>query len=53
MLEDQQLLETLLNSTTLSVKCENLIKQANEAGGKDNITVLAAAVQDEVEVAER
>lgn len=51
MLEDSQLLKILQSPVSLADKCEILIRQANAAGGKDNITVLTAAIQDKVEVA--
>lgn len=42
MVENQRLLEVLESSLTTDQKCEQLIHDANQAGGPDNITVLIA-----------
>ena len=54
MLDDSQIKEVLQQPISLETKCELLISQANEAGGKDNITALLAAVgNSKVEVADK
>ncbi|MBM3878809.1 MAG: Stp1/IreP family PP2C-type Ser/Thr phosphatase [Verrucomicrobia bacterium] len=46
MLEDRQI-HTLLEATgSLPAQCERLVAAANQAGGKDNVTVLLIAVSD-------
>ena len=40
MVEDAELEKTLLQSATSEEACGNLVHQANEAGGKDNITAV-------------
>jgi protein phosphatase len=46
MLADSQIKEVLQQPISLQTKCELLISQANEAGGKDNITALLAAIDN-------
>jgi protein phosphatase len=40
MIEEQQLLEILSNQPQPEQACQRLVEAANEAGGKDNVTVL-------------
>ena len=40
MLSDEKIRKTLINEKDLASVCKRLIDMANEAGGKDNITVL-------------
>ena len=40
MLSDNQILSILLKATPLEMQCRRLVDAANEAGGKDNITVV-------------
>ena len=40
MVEDAELEKTLLQSATAEEACSNLVHQANEAGGRDNITAV-------------
>lgn len=48
MVTDQQLATVLATTQTSTQKCETLIKLANAAGGKDNITALLMALDGEV-----
>lgn len=45
MVSDEGLLEITLGEQNLDRACDALIKAANEAGGKDNITVILARVE--------
>jgi serine/threonine protein phosphatase PrpC len=45
MLSDEQILETLLTPKDLSSRCRELIEDANDAGGSDNITVVLVEVE--------
>ncbi|MDM8516580.1 Stp1/IreP family PP2C-type Ser/Thr phosphatase [Desulfobacterales bacterium HSG16] len=42
MLSDQEIFDIIRPATSIKTVCENLIEQANQAGGKDNITVVMA-----------
>ncbi|MEI6447174.1 MAG: Stp1/IreP family PP2C-type Ser/Thr phosphatase [Actinomycetes bacterium] len=44
MLDEQSVLRTVTGAKTLTVACRSLIKQANEAGGRDNITAVLIRV---------
>lgn len=44
MLEDDEIKETLARSGTLKMKAEQLVNEANEHGGNDNIAVLLVEV---------
>jgi protein phosphatase len=39
-LEDQEIAEVVLNSFTTLSACKNLVKMANDRGGKDNISII-------------
>jgi protein phosphatase len=45
MIKDPQILDLVLLSDDLDEACENLIAVANEAGGSDNITVVAVRIE--------
>ncbi len=45
MLKDQQMLETLLKETDLDSRCRELVEDANDAGGTDNITVVLVEIE--------
>ena len=42
MLDDETICETVLSEDGLQAACDRLVELANEAGGRDNITVVAA-----------
>jgi protein phosphatase len=44
MLNDQQIQSILNKSTPLESRCKRLVDAANQAGGKDNVTVLLLAL---------
>ena len=48
MVTDAQIQAVLQRNLTLQEKCQQLIDLANEAGGKDNITVLLISAEGEV-----
>jgi protein phosphatase len=54
MIRDQAIAETLASAETLDEAVRTLVETANEAGGRDNITVVAFRLEetDEVAVAE-
>jgi len=41
---DEDIVATLLRESTNRARCEQLVAQANDAGGTDNVTVLVASV---------
>jgi protein phosphatase len=45
MIKDAQILDLVLLSDDLDEACDNLIAMANEAGGSDNITVVAVRIE--------
>ncbi len=45
MLDDQDLSQRLANGKSLQDLCEDLVAAANEAGGRDNISVVLVRVQ--------
>src|SRR6185436_9235950 len=45
MIKDPQILDLVLLSDDLQEACENLVAVANEAGGNDNITVVAVRIE--------
>jgi len=45
MVEDEDILEIVLNQQNLDRACDDLIEAANQAGGKDNITVILARIE--------
>ncbi|WP_412988145.1 Stp1/IreP family PP2C-type Ser/Thr phosphatase [Pediococcus siamensis] len=48
MVTDQTIAEVLAGSLSLEQKCLKLIELANQAGGRDNVTVLLIQADDEV-----
>ena len=50
MLSDREIRRIILQGKPLSEKVNQLIEEANEAGGSDNITVLLIKVEEEVEL---
>ena len=46
MVKDEEIESILLSDNDLDVVCEKLIATANQNGGLDNITVLAARVEE-------
>ncbi len=44
MVDEPSLLHTVTAAKTLTAACRSLVKQANEAGGRDNITVVLVRV---------
>lgn len=44
MVDDQQILDILRGDDALAAKADQLIERANQAGGKDNITVVVAQI---------
>lgn len=47
MVSDEEIAEVIAQDLPLSVKLEELIARANEAGGADNITVLVASLEED------
>jgi PPM family protein phosphatase len=45
MLNDQQILSVLNEPSTLEARCRRLVDAANDAGGKDNVTVVLLAFE--------
>ena len=45
-LDDAQIRAVLTGGEDLGVMCDKLVEQANEAGGRDNITVMLAQVEE-------
>ena len=47
MMTDKKIAETIFNKTlSLEETCDALIKEANQQGGKDNVTVVVVGVED-------
>lgn len=46
MVPDTEIVQTVATAPSLQAACERLVEQANEAGGKDNITVILVAPPD-------
>jgi PPM family protein phosphatase len=46
MVSDEQLLKLAQEHADLRVLCKNLIRQANEAGGEDNITAIVVRIEN-------
>jgi serine/threonine protein phosphatase PrpC len=40
MLSDEELWQGAMSSKSLSESCDRLVRQANQAGGKDNLTIV-------------
>ena len=47
MLSDEKILSIVTESTDLGEAAQTLVRLANEAGGKDNITVIIARLEEE------
>jgi protein phosphatase len=45
MVDDATILRCLLSGSDLQYGCDNLVAAANQAGGKDNITVIAVMIE--------
>jgi protein phosphatase len=50
MVSDERIREVLREETDLEEACARLAAEANEAGGKDNITVVLARFREGVDV---
>ena len=46
MIEESQIQEILENNQTLEEKCFDLVNKANQAGGKDNISVILVEIKE-------
>ena len=46
MLEDEQIQDILNNNLSLEDKCHRLVDMANDAGGKDNISVILVEIKE-------
>jgi protein phosphatase len=53
MVKDEQILQVLKEKENPQEICENLISMANNAGGKDNVTVIVARIEKEPNTLER